>query len=358
MKLKIVNWNASSLSLVGRITLGQSILSVMPLYAMQTANILIGSCRDMEKAIRGFVWHSNEESRKMSLVAWSTILKPKADGGLCFQDLHLVNNAFGMKVCWELFTKPTSLWVRVLASKYKFDSEAGLNPIQPNSSSPLWRLVCKNWDHMMTNVAWIVENGQYVHFWEHKWLPGLDLPLIELVVSQVPDSMRFRAVASFVTALGEWDWLLIYEQKVWFFYSNLSLDAWLFRNIADMQCYQTDVSWGVVFGVVIWLLWKRQNRAVLGDDSQPAALTVEVVCCVGTQQVVKIVAAVRVEQGLPGTRREERLGLWLTPSAGVFKLNTDASPAADGMAAYDGGVLRDNHAIWKRPDFDTNSWRL
>ncbi|KAJ8763316.1 hypothetical protein K2173_001454 [Erythroxylum novogranatense] len=142
----------------------------------------------------------------MSLVAWPTILKSKTNGGLGFWDLHLVNNAFGMKVCWELFTKPTSLWVLVLASKYKFDNEAGLNPIQPNSSSPLWRLVCKNWDDMMTNVAWIVENGKHVRFWEHIWVPGLDLPLIELAVSQVPDSMRFHVVASFMIALGEWEW--------------------------------------------------------------------------------------------------------------------------------------------------------
>lgn len=70
MKGKIANWTAGRMSLAGRVTLAQSVLSTMPIYAMQTAKIPIGTCDDMEKVIRDFVWGKTEDKNRMSMVAW------------------------------------------------------------------------------------------------------------------------------------------------------------------------------------------------------------------------------------------------------------------------------------------------
>lgn len=53
MKGKIAAWNATKLSFAGRITLAQSVLNTMPLYAMQTLKLPASTCSSMEKTIRG-----------------------------------------------------------------------------------------------------------------------------------------------------------------------------------------------------------------------------------------------------------------------------------------------------------------
>ncbi|KAJ8752614.1 hypothetical protein K2173_005503 [Erythroxylum novogranatense] len=200
--------------------------------------------------------------------------------------------------------------------------------------------------------------------------------------------MRFRVVASFVIVSGEWDWqafeYLLLSNAIQLiaailppnenmdndrpFWCPWSSGCFTLKTAYLSLCGQSDVvpraPWHRIWKwvgsqrikVFMWLCLsngvltnverKRRNRVVLGDDSQPATLTVEAICCVGTQQAVQIAAAVRVEKGLPGTRREERLMHWSTPPAGVFKLNIDASLAADGIAAYGRGVVRDSHGNW------------
>ncbi|KAG6392983.1 hypothetical protein SASPL_147213 [Salvia splendens] len=64
MKGKIANCTACRMSLTGRVTLAQSVLSTMPIYAMQTTKIPIGTCDDMEKVIRDFVWRKTEDKNR------------------------------------------------------------------------------------------------------------------------------------------------------------------------------------------------------------------------------------------------------------------------------------------------------
>ncbi|KAG6393294.1 hypothetical protein SASPL_147531 [Salvia splendens] len=136
MKAKIANWNTAQLSLAGRITLAQAVLSTMPLYAMQTSKLPVGVCTEIGKEIRGFIWVSHRSGQRLSKVAWSKVSRPKDEGGLSLRKLSLVNFAFGMKECWEIFKQPMSLWATQLCSKYKFDLLLGFDPIAPASCTP------------------------------------------------------------------------------------------------------------------------------------------------------------------------------------------------------------------------------
>lgn len=121
MKGKIAAWNATNLSMAGKATLAQVVLSAMPLYAMQTSIVPLGTCDDMEKVTRGFVWGRKLEGHRLSKVAWHKVVRSKEECGLGIRELCKVNIAFGIKPCWGLLKKPNSLWSRVICAKYKFN---------------------------------------------------------------------------------------------------------------------------------------------------------------------------------------------------------------------------------------------
>ncbi|CAN1132976.1 Putative ribonuclease H protein At1g65750, partial [Linum perenne] len=79
---RLSGWKARSLSLAGRVTLAQSVLTAIPAYAMQTSVLLATTCDAIDKRIRDFVWGSTTDARKIPLIAWNRICLPKDQGGL------------------------------------------------------------------------------------------------------------------------------------------------------------------------------------------------------------------------------------------------------------------------------------
>ncbi|KAE8719829.1 hypothetical protein F3Y22_tig00109925pilonHSYRG00012 [Hibiscus syriacus] len=81
---KLTGWKEKSLSLVGRITLAKTILSVIPSYSMQSMMLPKGICKEIEQLIRGFIWGRTENRGELPLVHWENICKPTVNGGLDF----------------------------------------------------------------------------------------------------------------------------------------------------------------------------------------------------------------------------------------------------------------------------------
>lgn len=88
MNARLEGWKTKYLSLAGRHVLAQSVLSVIPLYPMQTFILLNGLCAKMEKIIRNFIWGGRPRESKMSLVAWDEVTRKKDCGGLGIRSLH------------------------------------------------------------------------------------------------------------------------------------------------------------------------------------------------------------------------------------------------------------------------------
>lgn len=88
------------LALAGRDTLAQSGVAFIPMYAMQSTYLLGPVCDEVDKLCRTFIWGGSENSRKVSLIPWEQIIKPKALGGLGFRDSSLMNKSFMLKIAW------------------------------------------------------------------------------------------------------------------------------------------------------------------------------------------------------------------------------------------------------------------
>ena len=108
---RLSGWNASHLSLAGRITLAQSVLQAIPIYVMQIVSLPTGVRERIDRACRRFIWIGFSLHQKLSMISWSDICKPKSAGGLGFKSLAMMNQALHMKLAWGLIYSPNSFWV-------------------------------------------------------------------------------------------------------------------------------------------------------------------------------------------------------------------------------------------------------
>ncbi|KAK9046157.1 hypothetical protein V6N11_052056 [Hibiscus sabdariffa] len=104
LRAKFSGWAMKTLSLSGRITLAKYVLVVMPSYFMQTINILIGVCAEIDKLIRGFICGSSSDSKGISLVNWETITQLQCNGGINIPRSNERNMTYMLKLAFALVT--------------------------------------------------------------------------------------------------------------------------------------------------------------------------------------------------------------------------------------------------------------
>lgn len=120
------------------------------------------------------------------------------------RDLRAQNEAFVMKLCWGLPTRPNALWVECIVKKYGCGT--GKYPImkKKREQSGVWSSILAVWDKFFKAVGCKIGDGKYTNVWTDMWT-GLDLPLIQYV-ERNHDKVRIEdVVASFVTASNTWD---------------------------------------------------------------------------------------------------------------------------------------------------------
>lgn len=99
---------------------------------MQTALLPRSVCDELDRKCRGFLWGSNQEKKKIHLVKWEGVTKPKCCGGLGIRSARQANAAFLTKLGWRVINEPSSLWSRALRNKYC----SGRNNVDMLSPSP------------------------------------------------------------------------------------------------------------------------------------------------------------------------------------------------------------------------------
>ena len=205
MDQKLSGWAASQLSLAGRITLTQSVLQAVPIYAMQKTNLPGSIKTKLDQICRRFLWSGTDELRKMSLISWHNICQPKMAGGLGFKRLDIMNEALLLKVAWHLITEPDNFCVQVLSTKYGVPPSEIPHALHTRYGSHLWKSVGRVWDYAKHGLRWIVGNGLKVKFWWDCWATTPH-PLAGLVLQPLPPNLCDLYVADFVSADGSWNW--------------------------------------------------------------------------------------------------------------------------------------------------------
>lgn len=91
--------------------------------------------------------------------------------------LKTQNEAFLLKIGFNLVTNDKALWVNVLKAKYGMKS-AIPKDITKGNSSALWRALAKVWPLLKENLCWSAGTREKISCWKEVWVQGVG-PLID-----------------------------------------------------------------------------------------------------------------------------------------------------------------------------------
>jgi hypothetical protein len=95
---------------------------------------------------RNFLWKGAKNDRKIALISWDKICKPKLKGGLGLRDPTTLNKVLSAKIWWRWLKHPKDLWARLWRKKYAPNiAEKQTNPWNENTSGSLiWNAAKQN----------------------------------------------------------------------------------------------------------------------------------------------------------------------------------------------------------------------
>jgi hypothetical protein len=114
---KLSSWKGKLLSLGGRLTLINSVLSSLPMYMMSFLAIPSGVLKKLDYLRSRFYWQGDGHKKKYRLAKWDIICRPKEQGGLGIHDLEIKNKALISKWLYKLLTTD-GIWQQPLRNKY------------------------------------------------------------------------------------------------------------------------------------------------------------------------------------------------------------------------------------------------
>lgn len=142
MNRKLAKWKAEMLSLAERSVLVQSALATIPVYTMQAFKLSNSTCDDIDRLYRDFLWGDSSGKKKIHLVSWRDVCKPRDKGGLGLRIAKDFNQALLAKLAWQIVTNSNKLCVTVIKEKYIKDDNFFTAPVTGNASW-CWRNIAK-----------------------------------------------------------------------------------------------------------------------------------------------------------------------------------------------------------------------
>ncbi|OMO54892.1 putative ribonuclease H protein [Corchorus olitorius] len=76
--------------------------------------------------------------RKLHLLNWDEVTKPKSHGGLGLKDARNTNKVHLGKLVWNFKRNPNSIWAKALARKYGQNLNAHITSSSPNPKAMKW----------------------------------------------------------------------------------------------------------------------------------------------------------------------------------------------------------------------------
>ncbi|GKV26879.1 hypothetical protein SLEP1_g36097 [Rubroshorea leprosula] len=160
---------------LGKATLVSSVLASIPNYFMQVMWLPSSVHKEIDKISRNFLWGSVVDQRKIHLVDWDTICKPKSHGGLGIRSARNANTVAMSKLNWRIHTEKDKMWREVLVKKYNIND---LRFAPSSSASPVLKNLSKGTPLFTSGIKWVPRNGLSIHFWTDHWVGKASLDSI------------------------------------------------------------------------------------------------------------------------------------------------------------------------------------
>jgi hypothetical protein len=178
MRNRLNTWKGRNLSIGGRVTLINSVLSSLPLYFFSFYKAPSCVIKELVTIQRNFLWGGGSVEKKMCWVSWDRICQPKTRGGLGIKNLEFFNSSLLCKWKWRCFNDKEAPWHELLIFRYGAFAEnflygEGKERLKKSSIwwRDLWSLGGENdggW--FVNNISSVLGNGKEIGFWKEKWI--------------------------------------------------------------------------------------------------------------------------------------------------------------------------------------------
>ncbi|XP_077249381.1 uncharacterized protein LOC143888877 [Tasmannia lanceolata] len=167
---RLATWKRRLVSKGGRLVLLKAVLSNMPIYFLSLFQCLVSVAKRIEQLQRRFLWGGSGSSKGVSLIKWSMVCLPTKNGGLGIRRVQSFNQALMGKWLWRYGKEHSSLWVRVIESKYG-SSHGHWESVDnfKNKGLTVWRDILQLKSLFAPGVRYRVYRGDQIRFWQDPW---------------------------------------------------------------------------------------------------------------------------------------------------------------------------------------------
>lgn len=163
---KLQSWKGSLLSLGGRVTLLNSVITAIPLYWLSIYKMPVLIRNTIDKIRRKFVWSGSTSTlrKKYHLIKWDHLCLGKVQGGLGILNLERMNISLLAK-WWFRFKDPTTVdkWKEILTHKY---NPSGLDITRISS---FWSGIMSIKHIVELGINRVIGNGNDTLLWLDRW---------------------------------------------------------------------------------------------------------------------------------------------------------------------------------------------
>ncbi|XP_039123641.1 uncharacterized protein LOC120260266 [Dioscorea cayenensis subsp. rotundata] len=165
-------WKGRYLSLGGRLTLVNSVLSAIPTYWMSLFKVPCWVIKKINRIRRDFLWSGTDiDHPKCRLVGWKTLCRPREFGGWGILDLHCFNQALLGKWWWKFMSDASWCGANVILFNYGMQ-RWNMFPRLSGRVSFFWKGVLSCLPALRGCVLQGVSSGMETLFWKYRWING------------------------------------------------------------------------------------------------------------------------------------------------------------------------------------------
>ncbi|KAL9246169.1 hypothetical protein vseg_019738 [Gypsophila vaccaria] len=171
--------NPKHISYADRLVMVKAVLTSLHSYWASTFILPKGVLERIEAIYRNFLWDSSADYRRVPLVAWSKVCKPKKEGGLGIKCQETGNQALIERLAYWILEGRESLWVKWIQCNF-LRSNNWINYTAPASSIWVWKKICAVKDKLVpsfTSDHWTNQPDRYTPAGAYEWLRDHSQPV-------------------------------------------------------------------------------------------------------------------------------------------------------------------------------------
>ncbi|CAL8132777.1 unnamed protein product [Prunus armeniaca] len=387
VQCRLASWESHTLSMASRLTYLHDVTSAIPIYTMQTVDLPMSTCNQLDKLNRNFLWGYTE-------LWWSRRKKT-----------HCMNQALLAKTGWKIVQKDQGLWSQVLNGlKWRVgngdnilfwkDNWAGCGPLENFATISLsddllewtvsdflteqgwntnWLLGCLPLDVLTSNgefsvktayLSLFTEETNHSRNWDTIWklhvppkiktfvwllFHGKLLTNVQRVRRNLASNPNCPCCNVTTESLDHlfrrcshaarmWNYIGIPNQIAHSF--SMDFKDWLFINIkASFSCKQ-GIPWSSLFLASLWFCWKWRCKKVFDVNfSLPPWPHIPII------QFTREWLVANYSRNYKTSKQILKLH-WSPPCASCFKINVDGSCMGEMGSISARGIIRDSTGGW------------